>query len=152
MNNDEDYNKMSVADMEKNIDEKIKSLLGDEYDNKPKEYHWDNSNWDVYKNKLTERLKIDNPYLNPNAYEKIAEEALHKINPILEKNLVEYINGEPFTDIEIGNEKFTLKEVLRLRKNIGGTLEALKDLSIYSVDESFGRTRILSRYARYSNR
>ncbi len=152
MNDSKEYSNMSVTDMEKNIDDKIKNILGAEYNDKPKEYHWDNPSWNVYKDKLAQRLKIENPYWASDAYENIAEEILSKINPVLEKNLVEYINGEPFSDIPIGTEKFTLKEVLRLRNNIGGTLEALKDLSIYSVDEQFGRTRIINRYARYTSR
>ena len=113
---------------------------------KDKEYHWDNSNWNVYKDKLVERLRIDNPFWETAAYEKIAEDALHKISPILEKNLVEYINGEPLTDIKVGTEGFSVTTILKLRRNGGGVIEALKDLSIYSVDEIEGRTRILSSY------
>ena len=146
MFNDESNNNMSVDDLEKKIDDKIKDLMGAEYEEKPREYHWDNSNLIAYKDKLVERMKKDNPHWAEGAYEEIAERDLKLINPILEKNLVEYINGEPLSNIEVGTEKFSVITILSLRRNIGGVIEALKDLSVYSVDEEEGRRRIIHRF------
>lgn len=116
---------------------------------KEKEYYWENPNWDAYKDKLIERLKSDKNVpvaLNDAYYDEIATEALHKINPILEKNLVEYINGEPLSQIEVGTNKYTATTILSLRKYAGGVIEALKDLSVYSVDEEQGSMIISRRF------
>lgn len=143
---DKNYENMSTEEIENNIDEKIKSLMGDEYQEKKEEYRWDDGNLIQYKDKVAERLKKDDPYWAPEAYEKIASRDLPLINPIFEKNIVEYINGEPLTEIKVGSGEYGVNAILSLRRNAGGVLEALKDLSIYSVNEQEGLSRFTSRY------
>lgn len=145
--NNEDYSKISAEELDQKIDDKIKSIMGDDYDFKPKEYRWDDNGFMKYKEMLAKKLKEENPYWAEGAHEEIAERDLPLINPIFEKNLVEYINGDVYTDIPVGSENYTLRMVLSLRNNRGGVLEALKDLSIYSVDEQEGKSRIMARYA-----
>ncbi len=139
-----DYNNKTQEELEKEIDDKIKSLMGDV--EKPKEYRWDDNGFMKYKDELAAKLKQENPYWALGAHEEIAERDLPLINPLLEKNLIEYIKGEQLSDIPVGSEKYTVSQILRIRNNMGGVLEAIKDLSIYAVDEEKGRTRIFGRY------
>ena len=112
-----------------------------------KEYRWENNGFMKYKDQLIKKLREDEPNWADEAYSEIAERDLPLINPIFEKNLIEYINGEQLSDISVGSDNYSVLTVLSLRNRRGGVLEALKDLSVYSVDENEGRDRIASRFA-----
>ncbi len=129
----------------KKSEEKTKEMLEKMgyHSEEEKEIRWDDTPLLKYKEKLAERLRKDNPYWAETAYDKIAERDIYKINPILEKNLVEYVNGEPLSDIKIGSEQFSVNLIISLWKCPKDVLDALVALSMYSVDERIGRIKIM---------
>lgn len=129
--------------MKKNIEEKLNDLEAN--NSNKEEFFWDDSTWDIYKEKLVEKLRTEHPHWVDNVFIKRVEEALHKINPIFENNLLEYINGSELSYILVGSENFIVKNVLSFRQNMGGVIETLKDLSGYSVNPVLGKTLILNR-------
>ena len=69
--NNEDYSKISAEELDQKIDDKIKSIMGDDYDFKPKEYRWDDNGFMKYKEMLAKKLKEENPYWAEGAHEEI---------------------------------------------------------------------------------
>lgn len=95
------------------------------------------------KEKLVERIKKDNPIASDEWINNIVK-SFEDLDPRLEKNVQEYLNNDEISDIWI--DKYCVNSILKIRNNMGGILEAIIDLNVYSKDKEKGETLIWHKY------
>ena len=93
----------------------------------------------INKNDLKVAIKNSYPFISDTQAEKQAETLICTTNERLKKNLSEWINGQPISDIWIG--EYCINAIMSIRRD-KDFLSALEAMNLYLKDEEAGILKI----------